>query len=105
MVEDVQRVHPEDDPAPGRDLRRAGPARSNFNDALDAAGGDRVTFDTHTTLAPGRITCSRANPPWSSRSSPATRAIPNTTSACCAESPFALQEKSVNSTGGSRENT
>ena len=27
---------------------------SNFNDALEATGGDRVTFDTHTTLAPGR---------------------------------------------------
>src|SRR6266511_4855765 len=89
MVEDVQRVHPEDDPAPGRDLRRAGPARSNFNDALDAAGGDRVTFDTHTTLAPGRITCSRANPPWSSRSSPATRrAIPRSTRTWCSGWPW-----------------
>jgi hypothetical protein len=27
---------------------------SNFNDALEATGGNRVTFDTHTTLAPGR---------------------------------------------------
>lgn len=27
---------------------------SNFNDALEATGRDRVTFDTHTTLAPGR---------------------------------------------------
>jgi VWFA-related protein len=27
---------------------------SNFNDALEATGGDRLTFDTHTTLPPGR---------------------------------------------------
>ncbi len=31
-----------------------GHALSNFNDTLEATRGDRVTFDTHTTLPPGR---------------------------------------------------
>ena len=35
-------------------LWEQGQPLSNFNDALEATGGNRVTFDTHTTLAPGR---------------------------------------------------
>jgi hypothetical protein len=56
-------------PAPGAGAAGAGPRTvevlgviydeegqplANFNERQDLAGGDHVTFDTHTTLAPGR---------------------------------------------------